>query len=153
MVQEFLTALNARYPGENFRLPTEAEWEYAARAGTTGAYGGSGVLDEMGWYQGNSQSKTHYVALKEANAWGLFDMHGNVEEWVQDLYSTTYYGESPTEDPQGPATNSNGYRVLRGGSVGRDAADARSAARSSGRPDNRGFTVYLGFRLVKDPSQ
>ena len=104
----------------------------------------------MGWYFGNSQSKTHFVALKEPNAWGLFDMHGNVEEWVQDFYSSTYYGQSPTVDPTGPGAGDN--RVLRGGSVTRGAEDVRSASRSSGRPSNRGFTVYLGLRLAKNPS-
>lgn len=150
MVQSFLIALNAQHPGENFRLPTEAEWEYAARAETTGDYSGTEVLTEMGWYFGNSQSKTHFVALKEPNAWGLFDVHGNAEEWVQDFYSSTYYGESPTDDPQGPGAGEN--RVLRGGSVTRGAEDVSSAARSSGRPSNRGFTVYLGLRLAKNPS-
>jgi formylglycine-generating enzyme required for sulfatase activity len=113
-IQGFLTALNAMDPGKNYRLPTEAEWEYAARAGTTGDYGGTGVLDQMGWYSDNSGSQTHPVAQKQPNHWGLYDMHGNVWEWVQDWYSATYYSVSPTNDPQGPATGTS--RVLRGGS-------------------------------------
>lgn len=98
-IQQFLTALNARYPGRNYRLPTEAEWEYAARAGTTGDYGGTGILDDMGWYSGNSGSRAHPVAGKLPNAWGLHDMHGNVWEWVQDWYSSSYSRDSPALDP------------------------------------------------------
>ena len=100
-IQTFLQRLNAANPGSNYRLPTEAEWEYAVRAGTTGDYGGNGVLDDMGWYFGNSGNMTHRVGQKRANAWGLYDMHGNVFEWVQDWYSSSYYGVSPSTDPRG----------------------------------------------------
>ena len=144
-IQRFLTALNAMDPGKGYRLPTEAEWEYAARAGTTGDYSGTGVLDEMGWHSGNSGSQTHPVAQKAANAWGLFDMHGNVWEWVNDWYSATYYSVSPTNDPTGPAIAS--YRVLRGGSWAFSANNARSAARGGGNPNYRGSS--LGFRLAR----
>ena len=83
-VQAFLATLNATDPGKNYRLPTEAEWEYACRATTSGDFGGTGVPEEMGWIYENSGLMTHPVAQKQANAWGLFDMHGNVAEWVQD---------------------------------------------------------------------
>ena len=83
-IQVFLARLNAAEPDADFRLPTEAEWEYACRAGTTGAFGGTGVLDDMGWTFTNSGNHTHEVATKQPNAWGLYDMHGNVWEWVQD---------------------------------------------------------------------
>ena len=147
-IQQFLATLNAKDPGKGYRLPTEAEWEYAARAGTTGDYGGSGILDDMGWHAGNSGSTTHPAAQKQPNAWGLYDMHGNVWEWVQDRYASDYYSVSPTDDPQGPTTGT--YRVLRGGGWGSHVLASRSAGRenydfpSSRNPDN-------GFRLVRDP--
>ena len=146
-IQQFLTALNARVPGRNYRLPTEAEWEYAARAGTTGDYSGTGVLNDMGWYSRNSGNRTHPVAQKKPNAWGLYDMHGNVSEWVQDWFSASYYGGSPGVDPAGPSTGS--LRVLRGGSWGVLAYDARSAYRSYNSPSNR--YDYIGFRLARTP--
>lgn len=149
LIQDFLTALNAAYPGLNYRLPTEAEWEYAARAGTTGDYAGTGKLDDMGWYADNSGRKTVFVGLKEPNAWGLYDMHGNVFEWVQDWYSANYYGVSPENDPQGPPEGTR--RVIRGGSVDQNADQARSANRHSNSPGNPGFTIYLGFRLARNP--
>jgi uncharacterized repeat protein (TIGR02543 family) len=144
-IQQFLAALNAQDPGKSYRLPTEAEWEYACRAGTTGDYGGTGVLDQMGWYDGNSGGQTHPVAQKQPNHWGLFDMHGNVREWVQDWYSSTYYSVSPTNDPPGPTTGS--YRVLRGGGWGNSASIARSAYRGFAPPGD-GFWTF-GFRLAR----
>ena len=145
--QAFIQALNQRYPGRNYRLPTEAEWEYAARAGTTGDYGGTGVLDDMGWYSGNSGGRTHPVALKQPNAFNLYDMHGNVWEWVQDWYSATYYSISPGVDPTGPTTGSD--RVLRGGSWFVSASLARSAFRVSRAPSVR--SNGGGFRLARTP--
>jgi len=145
--QTFLATLNAHDPGKNYRLPTEAEWEYAARAGTTADYGGTGVLDEMGWYASNSNSMTHPVAQKQANAWGLYDTHGNVWEWVQDWFSSSYYEVSPTNDPQGPAGPLT-YRVLRGGSWSSSTTTARSAFRNYDPP--QAGTQY-GFRLVRTP--
>jgi formylglycine-generating enzyme required for sulfatase activity len=111
-VQTFIERLNDKKDGHTYSLPTEAEWEYAARAGTTGDYAGD--LDEMAWYIKNSGSKTHPVATKKANAWGLYDMHGNVWEWVSDWYGSDYYQNSPNNDPKGP--NSGSARVYRGGS-------------------------------------
>ena len=151
-IQEFLSLLNTAEPGKNYRLPTEAEWEYAARAGTTGDYGGNGVLDDMGWYGGNggggnAGDGTHPVAQKQPNAWGLYDMHGNLWEWVQDWYSATYYVLSPLNDPTGPVTGSP--KVLRGGgwSIGRGAA--RSASRNQSVPN--GASRNHGFRLARTP--
>ena len=125
------------------RLPTEAEWEYACRAGTTGAYGGSGNLDEMGWYDGNSGDKTHPVGQKKPNAWGLCDMHGNVWEWCSDWFGD--YPSGSVTDPTGPSSGS--YRVLRGGSWRSVAWGCRSAYRCYGYdPDGRFNSI--GLRLL-----
>jgi formylglycine-generating enzyme required for sulfatase activity len=147
-IQSFLQALNTADPGKDYRLPTEAEWEYAARAGTTGAYGGTGNLDDMGWYEGNSGGRTHAVALKQANAWGLYDMHGNVTEWVQDWYSDNYYSVSPANDPPGPTTGT--ARVLRGGPWNGGPEVVRSAWRAVYGPSLAGVEEF-GFRLVRTP--
>ncbi len=144
-IQDFLAALNALYPGRNYRLPTEAEWEYAARAGTTGDYGGTGVLDEMGWYRDNSGDQTHPVARKQPNDWGLYDMHGNVWEWVQDWYRI--YSSEAVTDPVGPATGT--HRVCRGGSWVDFPLDTRSSRRCINIPS---FTdINFGFRLARTP--
>ena len=124
--------------GWEWRLPTESEWEYAARAGTTGAR--HGELDAIAWHEGNSGSVTHAVGDRQANAWGLHDMMGNVWEWCLD-----WYGDYPTgseTDPGGP--NSGSSRVLRGGSWNAGARDARSASR--GRLDPGDRYRFLGFR-------
>jgi len=102
----FIARLNAQNDGFRYRLPTEAEWEYAARAGTTGPY--AGKLDDIAWYAGNSEDETHPVGQKKPNAWGLYDMAGNVREWVEDLYGRNYYGNSPQNDPAGPAPGQQG---------------------------------------------
>jgi formylglycine-generating enzyme required for sulfatase activity len=142
-VQKFIKKLNAEKDGYVYRLPTEAEWEYACRAGTTGDYAGN--LDEMGWSYDNSEAKIHSVGEKKANAWGLYDMHGNVWEWCADWYDEGYYKKSPEVDPKGPDSGSG--RVLRGGSWNYRAAACRSAHRSNGAPGTR-FN-HLGFRLVR----
>src|SRR6185369_5352120 len=92
-VQEFIKKLNAQSDGYNYRLPTEAEWEYACRAGRNGDYAED--LSETSWYEKNSESKTHGVGQKKANGWGLFDMQGNVSEWCQDWFAEDYYSRSP----------------------------------------------------------
>ena len=128
--------------GLTVSLPTEAQWEYACRAGTTGAYAGD--LDEMGWYESNSGSKTHPVGEKKPNAWGLYDMHGNVWEWCQDWFVT--YSTSPASDPCMLDSNGGSCRVDRGGSWNCDARNCRSAGRDGGTPDVR--YDDLGFRTV-----
>jgi len=138
--QEFIRKLNQREGNGTYRLPTEAEWEYACRAGTTGPYYTD--LDRAGWYSGNSNNRTHPVAQKTPNAWGLYDMHGNVWEWCQD-WRVDYPGGSVT-DPKGPS--SGNYRVIRGGSWSHAARYCRSADRSSGTPDYR--ILHRGFRVA-----
>jgi formylglycine-generating enzyme required for sulfatase activity len=137
-----------RTPGRwEFELPTEAQWEYACRAGTTGPYGGTGVLDEMGWYGGNSGRVTHPVGEKKANAWGFHDMHGNVWEWCKDFYEEYPRGE--VVDPLGPRGGAN--RVTRGGSFLLGGTECRSAFRIGLNPKDRNFS--RGFRpsLISDP--
>jgi formylglycine-generating enzyme required for sulfatase activity len=117
---EFIAKLNAAGDGYVYRLPTEAEWEYAARAGDASPY--SGPLGEVAWYAANSEDETHPVGRKKPNAWGLYDVQGNVREWVWDLYSPTYYGVSPIDDPSGPEPASlvtQGPGGPRGGRGGR----------------------------------
>jgi formylglycine-generating enzyme required for sulfatase activity len=129
-----------------YRLPTEAQWEYACRAGTITAYNtGDTISDDTGWYNGNSGGRTHTVGEKRVNAWGLYDMHGNVLEWCWDWYSLNYYSSSPAQDPTGPDTG--GGRVVRGGSYAGSSRNLRSAYRDSVDP-SRG-SVYYGFRIVR----
>ena len=131
--------------GLTVSLPTEAQWEYACRAGTTSAYAGD--FGEMGWYWDNSGRETHPVGQKKPNAWGLYDMHGNVEEWCQDWYDEDYYTESPTSDPCNLNSSSRGSGwINRGGSWDGNARFCRSAHRSWFMPDDRDRD--LGFRPV-----
>jgi formylglycine-generating enzyme required for sulfatase activity len=123
-----------------YRLPTEAEWEYAARAGTTGAR--YGELDTIAWYKVNSGRQTHAVKQKAANAWRLYDMIGNVSEWCSDWYEK--YPNGSVTDPMGPGSGSD--RVYRGGGWDGDAMDTRSASRFRFVPGIR-FSI-LGFRPV-----
>jgi len=171
-VQTFIAAMNTRGEG-TYRLPTEAEWEYAARAGSTTAFYNGEIaynscspldanLNVIGWYCGNSDAAysgcydasssdgpscagTHPVAQKQPNAWGLYDMSGNVWEWCQDWYEI--YPTTAVADPTGPDTGSG--RVLRGGSWYGTTRICRSADRSTGSSSNRSLT--LGFRLVVSP--
>jgi formylglycine-generating enzyme required for sulfatase activity len=136
--QEFIKKLNAKGEG-TYRLPTEAEWEYAARAGTTGDYYGN--IDSIAWYKDNSGSKTHPVGQKQANAFGLYDMSGNVWEWCQDWYGD--YPSGAVTNPTGATSGS--ARVSRGGSWSDPAVNLRSACRYT--PSER-FS-FLGFRLLR----
>ena len=148
--QEYIKKLNQTGgipSGYKLSLPTEAQWEYACRAGSTGAYGGTGDLDEMGWYYDNSGGETHEVRGKKPNAWGLYDMHGNVWEWCQDWYDYGYYEKSPDQDPPGPGSGSS--RVYRGGSWYSNARDCRSAIRSRYAPGYRGSLLGLRLALVR----
>ena len=149
--QEFVRKLNAHFEIESFRLrfalPTEAQWEYACRAGTTDAYGGNGRLDDMGWYDGNHLGNTCPVGQKRANAWGLYDMHGNVWEWCQDLYGS--YPDGAQTDPPGAASGFIRFlrgRVLRGGGYGDPPRNCRSATRGERGPDT--LATYFGLRLA-----
>jgi hypothetical protein len=121
----------ARIPaGYAYRLPTEVEWEYACRSGSSSAYGGTGCLDDMGWCETNSGKKTHPVGTKKPNAWGLYDMHGNVCEWCLDK-------------------DAYGGRVNRGGGWGHDASRCRAAACYLTQPDDE--SDDLGFRVILAP--
>lgn len=169
----FCERLSAK-EGHTYRLPTEAEWEYACRAGTATRYcfGDDAVsqredeeeedgkvqegkqaeeppddaetLADYAWYEGNSEMKTHAVAEKKPNAWGLYDMHGNVWEWCRDWYGKDYYANSPEEDPAGPETG--GGRVGRGGSWCAATWGCRSSLRSKSEPPVQ--LAHLGFRVV-----
>jgi formylglycine-generating enzyme required for sulfatase activity len=142
-VQVFLKRLNARDRAHSYRLPTEAEWEYACKAGGGGDDAAS--LAAKAWYKVNSSDLTHTVGQQEANAWGLYDMQGNVAEWVQDWYGHDYYAESPTTDPPGPSAGS--YRVFRGGCWFDPAKYCNATARKFDFPVNRHDNV--GFRVVR----
>jgi formylglycine-generating enzyme required for sulfatase activity len=164
----FIARLNAQNDGYSYRLPTEAEWEYACRAGTTGDYAGD--LDAMAWYGNNSGrgrldaaeifrtdsanyykritengGQTHAVGSKLPNSFGLFDMHGNVWEWCQDWYHDSYNG-APSDGSAWLSGGEQKYRVLLGGSWYGDASNSRSALRYGSSPDTRG--ILYGFRVV-----
>ena len=136
-----------------FRLPTEAEWEYACRAGGIGLYGFgdfASALPEHGWYRANRLERGHFypaqVATRPPNAWGLHDMHGNVGEWCQDWYDAAYYSYCLGTDPQGPEVGT--HRILRGGSWSSHDRFCRSAARTCALPERR--YVVVGYRLCRD---
>ena len=144
--QAFIAKLNELEGHGRYRLPTEAEWEYAARAGSTTRYSfgdDAGMLGRYAWYGEDFENgSTHPVGRKEPNAWGLYDMHGNVWEWVRDWYDARYYVNSPATDPAGPQSGSK--RVVRGGSWHETADDWRSAFRRDYPSDYRGISI--GFR-------
>jgi formylglycine-generating enzyme required for sulfatase activity len=152
--QEFIKKFNALEEG-TYRLPSEAEWEYACRAGSyTSLANGELInnyceldpsLDEIGWYCGNCDRRLHPVGQKAPNAWGFYDMHGNVAEWCQDWYSA--YPELAQTDPTGAISGPG--RVVRGGSWFSSAKNCRSAARYYWPPQSRDQLQVLGFRLVK----
>jgi formylglycine-generating enzyme required for sulfatase activity len=157
--RDFLAHLTARNDGFRYRLPTEAEWEYAARAGTTAAQ--PAPLDEIAWYDADSGDESHPVGRKKANAWGLYDMFGNVREWVADLFARDFYANSPVADPTGPQTGQTARAnfgrgrarqlpVVRGGAWDNPAGFVRASARYH----YYGPTLRLsdiGFRAARDP--
>ena len=146
-VQDFIRKLNEK-TGHSYRLPTEAEWEYAARSGgKPEQYSGGADIDAVTWYQSNSGGKTHNVGTKAPNGLGIHDMSGNVWEWVQDWYESGYYSGSPRDNPKGPSSGT--HRIGRGGSWYNDAGFCRSTNRYRYSPEIR--DDFLGFRLVKMP--
>jgi formylglycine-generating enzyme required for sulfatase activity len=148
-IQKFIQKLNSIENTAKYRLPSEAEWEYACRAGTQSRYffgDDESKLDEYAWYAKNSGRKTHPVGKKKPNPWGLYDMHGNVWEWVQDEWHESYNG-SPSNGSAWEDGNSSN-RVSRGCSWYCDIDFCRPAARFSREPDSR--FANLGFRLVRE---
>jgi formylglycine-generating enzyme required for sulfatase activity len=143
------------YSASGYRLPSEAEWEYACRAGTDGPYdfGRADRLRQYGWLADNSDQKTHPVGLKKPNGFGICDLYGNVSEWCEDVYSATYYRESPAADPHGPpAPGKDVKRVIRGGNWKSSLDQCRATARQGERTGNTDAcfsTDYCGFRCVR----
>jgi formylglycine-generating enzyme required for sulfatase activity len=144
---------DCEFAANGYRLPTEAEWEYACRAGTSGSYCFGDNPAEMsghGWVKSNAAESTHPVGQKKPNPWGLFDMYGNVAEWCNDRYSEAGYAGLPGDNPRGPTKGET--RVLRGGSWRYGPERSRSSARASETPALAdacfGYDGY-GFRCVK----
>jgi formylglycine-generating enzyme required for sulfatase activity len=151
-IQGFIKWLNGHKPESDegsYRLPTEAEWEFACRAGSNTIYCFGDSKDKLGeyaWFEENSDGRPHQTGQKKPNSWGIYDMHGNVWEWVQDWFDPEYYLKSPILDPQGPKNGT--HKVVRGGGCYRYAGYCRSAYRYSLPPDDRHF--FLGFRLIRE---
>jgi formylglycine-generating enzyme required for sulfatase activity len=150
-VQEFIVRLNQKTQMD-FRLPTEAEWEYAAKGGGFSRgfkYSGSNTVENVAWKNGNSGNVSHQVGTRRPNELGIFDMSGNVFEWCEDWYAPGYYQTSPVENPLGP--ESGVARVIRGGSWFHDNSGLRVTDRESGNP---GFRYgYIGFRLCRSAAK
>jgi formylglycine-generating enzyme required for sulfatase activity len=155
--QQFIKRLNQMEGDTKYRLPTEAEWEYACRAGMTTAFYSGHIsvigkeldpnLDRLGWYRGNSQNTSHPAGQKLPNVWGLYDMHGNVWEWCQDWWEHWYgkFQDGPISDPKGPRKGV--FKVYRGGSWFSGAQYHRAADRMRARPDTRSYGI--GFRVAR----
>jgi formylglycine-generating enzyme required for sulfatase activity len=147
--------LECNYRASGYRLPTEAEWEYACRAGSSSTYAFGGdprKLHEYAWFAENSSKRTHPVGRKKPNAWGLFDMLGNVAEWCNDVYDPEYYRNSPSDNPCGPAAGK--VYVLRGGAWSSSAERLRCGARASDTPGFADVCLArdaIGFRCVRKP--
>ncbi len=146
--QTFISKLN-QLTGENFRLPTEAEWEFAARGGNKSMgfkYAGSNTIGDVAWYEDNSSEKTHVVAQKQPNELGLYDMSGNVQEWCQDWYSNSYISSAAKTNPHGPSFGS--YRVLRGSYYSGGARHCRVSNRYPHRAPSEAME-WDGLRLAQ----
>jgi len=148
-----LKTWTCRFEANGYRLPTEAEWEYAARAGATSAYSfgdSDSELPKYAWFKTSSDGKPHPAGQRKPNAWGLHDMHGNVWEWCNDFYKVDYYPQSPAQDPKGPDTGDK--KVLRGGCWNSTSDACRSAFRYNENPAYTdacfGYDIY-GFRCVR----
>jgi formylglycine-generating enzyme required for sulfatase activity len=152
-----LKTLKCNFDANGYRLPTEAEWEYACRAGGTTAYffgDTAGKLGDYAWFEKNSGAKPRPVGQKKPNPWGLYDICGNVWEWCNDFYKVDYYKESPRENPRGPEAGKN--KVLRGGAFRFSADNCRSGYRYNENPGYAdvcfGYDIY-GFRCVRKNSE
>jgi formylglycine-generating enzyme required for sulfatase activity len=146
--------LECDFEANGYRLPTEAEWEYAARAGTSTSYffgEDPRRLSQHAWTDQNAGDRTQEVGTRRANPWGLFDMYGNVAEWVNDYYGEDYYSSSPERNPRGPTEGE--FRVVRGGGWSTMAGDIRSSFRDFSASVDDGCLVSdaIGFRCVRPP--
>ena len=171
--RQFLDKLQRRpgHPPGTFQLPSEAQWEYACRAGSTTRFcfgDAESKLGDYAWYSANSGSSTHPVGGKKPNAWGLYDMHGNIWEWCADWFDPAYYAHSPADDPTGPATGAapvtgdprapiapgsatGGRRIIRGGSWNNGGKGCRSALRGKWAPGMGNSS--MGFRVALVPAE